>query len=90
MISFNQFKSLPVESQVDQLSLHAISLDLSIEKKGVEVVLFSLNDFYVELHLDRFTDRILKISPFRSLKKLDSYLPQVDINEINNLFSWED
>lgn len=84
MMTFNRFKSLPFDAQLDELSQHAVSLDVFITRKGSEVALFALHDFYVELYVKRFTDDIIKISPFRSLAKLEAYLPQVDIEDIKS------
>ena len=71
--------------QVHALSLHGIGLDLAYATKGAEAVLFAYNDFYVELVVEKFTDEILALRCFRSTKRLDPYLKQIDLTEINPL-----
>jgi hypothetical protein len=88
MISIKEFKALPIDAQVDELSRNAVSLDLFQVKKGAEVVLFSLNDFYVELYVERVSDEIIRINAFDSVKRLDAYLGQIDIHEITGLISY--
>lgn len=84
MITFHQFKSLPFEAQLDEMAKDAVSLDLFITRQHCEIALFSLNDFYVELHVQRYTDEINGVSSFKSLQKLDAYLHQVNIDEIKS------
>ena len=85
MYSFHLYKSFPAELQIQELSHHGIGLDLAYDTKGAEAVLFAYNDFYVELVVEKFNDEILSIKCFRSIKKLDPYLKQIDITEINPL-----
>jgi len=90
MISIHEFKTLTLEEQVDQLNLYAVSLDIYNIRKGSEVVLFALNDFYVELYVEPLSDEIRKITCFKSTRKLQSYLHQVDIEEITDLLKFSD
>ena len=85
MYSFHQFKTLSGEIQVNELSLYGIGLDLACAVNGAEAALFAYNDFYVELVVETFTDDILALRCFRSTRKLDRYLKQIDISEINPL-----
>ena len=87
LYSFKQFQSLPAEMQIEQLSQHGIALDLAYSIKSAEAVLFAYCDFYVELLLEKYTDEILSIKIFKSLNKLEPYLPQIDITEITALLS---
>jgi hypothetical protein len=78
---------LPAEQQIQQLSLDGISLDLAYYTGSAEAVLFAYSDFYVELVVQTCTDEILNINCFRCAKKLEPYLHQVDIGEINALLA---
>lgn len=62
-------------------------MDLAFVDKNVEGVLFVYNDFYVELLAESSTDEILFIRCFKTLKKLEPYLAQIDISEIVHLLS---
>jgi hypothetical protein len=87
MISLNIFKRLTIEEQVELLNEQAVSLDVYYKKSGTEVALFSLGNFYVELYVEPFTDEIIKIKSFTSIKRLDTYLGQININEIIKLLA---
>lgn len=88
MYTFQRFQTLFPETQLHELSLHAVSLDLAYDTNGAEAVLFSYHDFYVELVVEKITDDILSIKCFRSAKKLEPYLHQIDISEINALLDY--
>ena len=87
MYRLHQFKKLPTNLQVEHLSLHGIALDLAYAAKSTEAVLFAYHDFYVELIVEKYTDEILAVKCFKCLRKLEPYLNQVDISEIETLLS---
>jgi hypothetical protein len=87
LYSFRRFTRLSAEKQIHQLSLHAIALDLAYCTDGAEAVLFAYHDFYVELVVEKYTDEILSIKSFRSVRKLAPYLHQIDITEITALLA---
>ena len=87
MYSLHRFKMLPAEKQVDQLSLYGTGLDLAYFTKGAEAVLFAYHDFYVELVVVPYTDEILAVRCFQSLRKLEPYLRQVNITPITALLT---
>lgn len=83
--SFHSFKRLPADVQIDQLSVNGVALDLAYTVRSTEAVLFAYNNFYVELIVERYIDEILALKCFKSLKRLEPYLQQVDISEISVL-----
>lgn len=87
MYSFQRFNVLSAEQQINALSRHGVSLDLCYSIKNAEAVLFAYGDFYVELIVMQCTDEILSVKAFRSMKKLDAYLHQIDLSEINILLT---
>lgn len=87
MTTFGKFRLLSFDSRINTLMEEAVSLDLFITGRYTEVALFAMHDYYVELHVKRYTDIILAVKAFRSVKKLDAYLPQVDIEEIKCLLA---
>ena len=52
---------------------------------GFQYVLFAYNNFFIELVTDAKTNEICKIRCFKSMKKLERYLPYIDISEILSL-----
>lgn len=87
MYTFQQFKRLPAEKQLEQLTRHGITLDLWYSIHGAEAVLFAYHIFYVELVVEKYTDEILSVHCFQSTLKLAPYLQQIDITEITALLA---
>lgn len=87
MYSFHLFKRLPPDVQIDQLRQDGVALDLAYSVRSAEAVLFAYNNFYVELLVACYVDEILSLKCFKSLKKLEPYLHQIDISEITPLLS---
>lgn len=88
MITFRQFKKLSADLQSNYLITEGVNLDLKLSKKNIEVALFAIHDFYVEVYFQHKTSEILRIQSFRTLKKLEPYLSQIDIDDITILLSW--
>jgi hypothetical protein len=53
--------------------------------KDYRVALFSLHGYYVEVYIHSKNGIIGKVRPFFSYKKLDAFLPEVNISEITRL-----
>ncbi|HYO20901.1 MAG TPA: hypothetical protein VER36_00765 [Flavisolibacter sp.] len=85
MYSFHQYKKFCSERQIALLNRDGVPLDLACTSQSDEVVLFAYNDFYVELGVATHSDEIVFIRCFRSVKKLEPYLRQIDIDEITAL-----
>ena len=85
--SLQHFKKLPVEKQLEQLTLSATHLDLDHCTGGAEAVLFTYGDFYVELIVEKYSDAVLSVNCFRSTRKLAPYLQRINISEITALLS---
>lgn len=85
LYSFYRFKALPKDVQLDELNRHGVELDLSCTVATAEAVLFAYNGFYVELLVQKHTDEILNLTCFKSMKKLEPYLSQVDISDVLHL-----
>lgn len=87
MVSFHRYRSLPEEKQVELLAQNGVVLDLAHSIRNTEAILFAFDDFYVEMVVIKYTDEILSLNCFKSMKKLDAYLHQVDIGEITALLA---
>jgi hypothetical protein len=88
MISIHQFKRWQPDVQLDYLNSYGVALGISLVRKDMEVILFSLHDFYVRISYKRKTNKIKEVSCFRSMKKLEPFLDQVNIDEIIILLSY--
>lgn len=53
--------------------------------KGYRIALFSLYGYYVEVYINTRNGLIDKVKPFFSYKKLDAFLPEVNISEVEKL-----
>jgi hypothetical protein len=67
------FLRLADESQYDAVWQHGVHIDNIIFEK-VNYVLYSVNDFFVEVHYDVATNKIIGKLPFKSGEPLDKYL----------------
>ncbi|MDQ3551464.1 MAG: hypothetical protein M3413_08040 [Bacteroidota bacterium] len=83
-MTLHHFKNLDSSSKLSYLEHYGVFLDLSRYYKNVEVVLYSLKNFYVEVFVTP-NDEIINISCFKNMQRLNAYLPQVNISEIENL-----
>lgn len=76
-----------MELQVEELQQAGVPLELSRFNKNVEIFLYALHGFYVELYVQVNSNELLLIKSFTSEKKLEPYLHQVNISEIRHLLS---
>jgi hypothetical protein len=83
-MTIHHFKNLDSTGKLSNLEHYGVFLELSCFYNNVEVVLYSLKNFYVEVFVTPYQE-ILNIRCFSNMQKLDAYLPQVNISEIENL-----
>lgn len=82
MISFLQFNRRDIQSKSNYLNNHGVCLNMSIHRGVFIVTLFDLHGFYVEVCYEKETNMISRINSFASLKKLEPFLKQINIEEI--------
>ena len=82
MYRLSQFTRLPEELRIHELKAEGIVLDLVYSSNNKDAVLFAYNDFYVEIITRNHTDEILTVRCFRTFKRLEPYLSQVDISDL--------
>lgn len=82
MISFKKYKSLPQSEQADILLEQGVFLEMIRQTSKLEVELYALEGFYVEVFFDRKTDEPLYLKAFRNLKLLEPYLTIIDIDHL--------
>ena len=82
MIGFKEYKSLPQTQQADLLLEHGVYLELIRQTSKLEVELYALEGFYVEVYFDRKTEEPLYLKAFRNLRYLEPYLTIIDIDPL--------
>ena len=85
MLSVRQFKKADIHAQSYYLNDHGVYLDVCIDKDGAKVALYALYDHYVEVYYEMNNFVVRKINCFKSLKRLEPFLPKINIDEINML-----
>lgn len=68
------FATLPADQQSDILYYQADILANRYEGEHI-YLLYSLNDFYVELRYDAYRNQLQQVNPFRDTNQLEPYLP---------------
>lgn len=85
VLSFHQFKAAHSYVQITHLNESGISLDVFYYCGNREVVLFAYHNFFIELIVEKQTDEIVDVRCFKASKRLQPYLPQINISEITAL-----
>lgn len=80
-----QFNQLSIGERFRWIVEDGIYLGVNRFVKGYRIALFSLYGYYVEVYINTKTGTIGKVRPFFSYKKLDAFLPEVDISEVTEL-----
>lgn len=80
-----QFNQLSMRERFAWIIEEGIYLGVNRYVKGYRVALFSLYGYYVEVYICKKAESIHKIVPFFSYKKLDAFLPEVNIEEVTGL-----
>jgi hypothetical protein len=80
-----QFNQLSIGERFRWIVEEGIYLGVNRYVKGYRIALFSLYGYYVEVYIHSKTGTIGKVRPFFSYKKLDAFLPEVNISEVTEL-----
>jgi hypothetical protein len=82
MISIREYRSLTQDVQAHLLWLDGVNLDMVNHTALVDIELYSLYDFYVEIVYDHETEEPIFLNPFKQVKKLDPYLKMISIEPL--------
>lgn len=82
MTEFKEFRSLPQDVQAHILWLDGVYLNLVKRTPLINIELYSLYDFYVEIYFDHETEEPIFLNPFKQLKRLDAYLEMIEIDPL--------
>jgi hypothetical protein len=80
-MTLQQFKALSQDRQYKDLLLSGVCL-ASREMEAYSILLFQLNNCYVEIYFDKYCDDISHSRSFQDTDKLYPYLEQMDINTL--------
>lgn len=83
--TLQRFNRLTTEDQYDALEQHGVYLKAFRIKRPFKITLFSLCSFYVEVWLNQASDELKKAFAFNDYKRLDPFLPSVDISPVYSL-----
>ena len=83
MVNFKQYKTLHEAIQLHLINTEAILL-MSRKTSRLNIKLYSLYDFYVEVFCDRGEEDPLYIKAFIEAVNIDPYLDTIIINRAEN------
>ena len=82
MISFEIYKNLTQVRQAEMLLQFGVYLELERQTVQLNIELYALDDFYVEVYFDKISEEPLFIRAFSSVQELELYLPLIEIDAI--------
>lgn len=80
-----QFNQLSIGERFRWIVEEGVYLGVNRYVKDYRIALFSLYGYYVEVYIHTKTGIIAKVRPFFSYRKLDAFLPEVDITGLTRL-----
>ena len=83
-MTFQQFCSLPSDIQRNVVRHCGVFL-FGRTGVGVNVKLYQVEGFYVEIYFDEKMSEVIRIKSFEDVKQLDPYLRMVDVSELQLL-----
>lgn len=78
-MTFDQYRRLPQGLQAAHLWKDGVYLELIREQEDLNVELYALHRFYVEIYFDRETGDPLLLRPVEDTSGLEAYLAQIPI-----------
>jgi len=81
MISFVEYRTLPQNRQAEILWTDGVYLELIRHMQGLNIELYALGNFYVEVYFDQATEEPLFLKAFKNAKGLNHYLSLICIED---------
>lgn len=81
-MTFEQYQALTCHQKSEVLWLDGIYLELIRNTPSLNIELYGLFNFYVEIYYNRQTDEALFIKAFKHTAGLNPYLSQIPIEDI--------
>jgi hypothetical protein len=85
MLTFEEFQTLDEDLQTQVLALDGVYLELIRRVRSLNVELYALFTFYVEVFFNRETEEPLYLKAFNRMQNLDPYLELIDIGGVLGL-----
>jgi hypothetical protein len=82
MLTFEEFQTLDEDLQTQVLALDGVYLELIRRVRNLNVELYALFTFYVEVFFNRETEEPLYLKAFNRMQNLDPYLELIDIGGV--------
>jgi hypothetical protein len=82
MIPYRQFQSLAQSLQAEVLMLDGVFLEMVRHTRKLNIELYGLYGFYVEIFFDKRTEEPLFLRSFQHTRGLDPYLESIDIEPL--------
>ena len=79
MLTYEEYVSLDEELQTQILSLDGVYLNLIRTSRNLNVELYALYRFYVEIFFDKTTEEPLYLKAFQNISFLEPYLKLIEI-----------
>jgi hypothetical protein len=83
-MTFEQFRSLPKDMQRNVVKHYGVFL-FGRTGVGVNVMLYQVESFYVEIYFDEKMSEATRIRSFEDTRHLEPYLRMVDVSELQLL-----
>lgn len=83
-MTFQQFRSLPKDIQRNVVKHFGVFL-FGRTGVGVNVMLYQVESFYVEIYFDEKMSEAIRIRSFEDTRHLEPYLRLVDVSELQPL-----
>ena len=83
-MTFNQFQALPKDVQRNVVR-HCGAFLSGRTGVGVNVKLYQVEGFYVELYFDEKMSQATRVKSFENTKYLEPYLRKIDVSEVQFL-----
>jgi hypothetical protein len=84
LMTFQQFRSLPKDIQRNVVKHYGVFL-FGRSGVGVNVILYQMESFYVEIYFDEKMSEVTRIRSFEDTRHLEPYLRMVDVSELQVL-----
>jgi len=82
MIFLYTYKLLPQDEQAEVLMKFRVYMELVRHSEQLNIELYALNDFYVEIYFDTITEDPLFLRAFDSTQELEPYFALIEIDNI--------
>lgn len=84
LMTYEQFCSLPKDIQRNVVKHCGVFL-FGRTGVGVNVKLYQVESFYVEIYFDKKMSEVIRLKSFEDTKHLEPYLRMVDVSELQLL-----